>query len=108
MVPSRAGGSSRRGLCVGWRWREGSGGCFQGDCVAESFEFLDEAARSAFGVGATGEVVFAELAVGLPGGQDMPDDHQDGVRDHDDGFLLGELGAVAAPFTTCRWYRDLR
>ncbi|MFY9778233.1 MAG: hypothetical protein WAK28_27015 [Trebonia sp.] len=34
--------------------------------MAESFEFLDEAARFAFGVGAAGEVVFAELVVGLP------------------------------------------
>src|ERR1700745_3907075 len=47
---------------------------------------------------AVGEVVGTEFVVGLPGGQDVPDDHDQGVGDHDDGFLLGELAAVAAPF----------
>jgi hypothetical protein len=94
VVCASAGG---RGV-VGGGWGEGSGGFFQGDPVAEGFELRDEAAGFAFGVLAAGEVVFAELVVELSGGQDMSDDHQDGVGDHDDRFLLGELAAVAAPF----------
>src|ERR1700746_855122 len=76
MVPSRAGGSGPWLVIIG----QGLAG------------------GGASGVLAAGEVVGAEFVVGLPGGQDVPDDHDQGVGDHDDGFLLGELAAVAAPF----------
>src|SRR6266567_1388890 len=82
----------------GGGWREGSGGCFQGHRVAECFQAGDEAAGLALGVQAAGEVIAAELVVGFAGGQDVPDDHEDGVGDDDDGFVLGNAGAVAAPF----------
>jgi hypothetical protein len=50
------------------------------------------------GVRAAVEVVGAELVIRFPGDQDVPDNHEDGVGDHDDGLVLGGAGAVAAPF----------
>jgi hypothetical protein len=47
--------------------------------VSEGFEFGDEAAGFAFGVQAAVEVVGAEFLVGGAGGQDVPDDDEDGV-----------------------------
>jgi hypothetical protein len=46
--------------------------------VAEGFELGDEAAGFPFGVQAGGEVVGAEFVVGLSGGQDVPDDDDQG------------------------------
>jgi hypothetical protein len=77
------------GCAVGCRG-DGSGGVFQGDPLAEGLEAGDEALRFAFGVQAAGEVVGAELVVGLSGGQHVPDDDEDRVDDHDDGLALGD------------------
>src|SRR5215470_2282459 len=74
------------------------GGCVEGDCVAEGFEFGDQASGFGGGVAALGVVVFAEFVVGLAGGHDVPDDHEHGVGDDDDRFLLGGRVAVATPF----------
>ena len=62
-------------------WGCGSGGGVEDDGVSEGFELGDEPAGFAFGVQAGGEVVGAELVVGLSGGQDVPDDECD-TRSH--------------------------
>src|SRR5271166_7193159 len=98
MVLSWAGGSTRRSASGAGFLGCGSGGGVEDDGVSEGFELGDEPAGFAFGVQAGGEVVGAELVVGLSGGQDVPDDDDQGVRDHDDGLFLGDLAAVAAPF----------
>jgi hypothetical protein len=74
------------------------GGVLQGDAVAEGLEAGDQASCFAFGVELAGEVVGAEFLVGFSGGQDVPVDEDQGVGDDDDGFVLGDLAAVAAPF----------
>jgi hypothetical protein len=81
---------------AGMAW---SGGWGEGDGVAEGFELGDDAAGFAFGIEAGGEVVRTEFPIGFAGGQDVPDDDDQGVGDDDDGFLLGDLAAVAAPFS---------
>src|SRR5881227_3834721 len=48
-----------------------SGGWFEGDVVSEGLELGDEALGRAFGVAAL-EVVAAEVAVGLAGGEHVP------------------------------------
>src|SRR5215813_5356051 len=99
MVLSWARGSTRRSAAEpGCRVGAGSGGWLEGDLVAEGLELGDEAAGFAFGVQAGGEVAGSEFVVGLSGGQDVPADDDQGVGDHDDGFLLGSGTAVAAPF----------
>src|SRR5690348_4355862 len=99
MVLSWAAGNTRRSASgAGLRDRWSGGGWLEGDGVAEGLEPGDQAAGFAFGVQALGEVAGAELVVGFAGGQDVPDNHDHGVGDHDDGFLLGGLAAVAAPF----------
>jgi len=55
--------------------------------VSEGFEFGDEAAGFAFGVQAAVQVVGAKFVVGGAGGQDVPDDDEDGVGDGDDGLV---------------------
>ena len=65
--------------------------------MSEGFEFGDEAPGFPVGVEVAGEVVGAELVVGPGSGQDVPDDDEDGVGDHDDGFLFRGRAAVAAP-----------
>src|ERR1035438_5637608 len=100
MVLSWAGGSGPWPGEVGWGllavpW---SGGWLEADGVAECFELGDQAADFPFGVQAAGEVIGAELVVGLPGGQDVPDDDGQRMGDDDDGFLLRRGAAVAAPF----------
>jgi len=56
------------------------GGGFDGDFVSEGFEFADESSFAYFGaVDTAGEVVRAEVAVGGGLGEDMPDDHDQGV-----------------------------
>jgi hypothetical protein len=65
------------------------GGGGDGDGVAEGLELVDEAADPAAFVDAGGVVVGAEVAVaGVRVGQQMPDDHQDGAGDGDEGFLF--------------------
>ena len=88
MVLSWAGGSgpwpvaAGQGLVAG---AESGGGVVQGDAVAEGFEPGDQAAGLPSGIQAAGEVVGAEFLVGFPGGQDVPDDDDHRVGDHDDG-----------------------
>src|SRR5262249_47685965 len=100
MVPSRAGGSTRRSAAEPGEWLaavvggRGSGGRGGGGGRG----WGERGGGRGCGGGAPGEVVFAEFVVGFAGGQDVPDDHQDRVGDHDDGFLPGEGAAVAAPF----------
>src|SRR5712691_2686520 len=99
MVLSWAGGSTRRSASGAGFWGAGSGGGWlQADGVAEGFELCDQAAGFPLGIQAAGEVAGAELVVGFAGGQDVPDDDDHGVGHDDDGFLLGDLAAVAAPF----------
>ncbi len=74
------------------------GGGFECDVVAEGLEFGDETAGFAFRVEAGGEVVSAEVVVRGPGGQDVPDDHEHRMGDHDDRLLLRGGAAVATPF----------
>jgi hypothetical protein len=57
--------------------------------AAEGLEAGDEALGFAVGVGAAVEVVGAEVVIRCAGGQDVPDDDQDGVGDGDDlGLVL--------------------
>src|SRR3954454_8093073 len=70
------------------------GGGFDSDLVPEGFELVDESAFACFGaVEAAGEVVRAQVAVGGSLGQDVPDDHNEGVGG---GGLLTALAAEAA------------
>jgi len=98
MALSLARGSTRRSVSgagfVGW-W---SGGWLEADGVTEGFEFCDQAPGFPVGVEAAGEEVGAKLVVGHAAGQDVPDDDQQGVGDHDDRLLLRGRAAVAAPF----------
>src|SRR3954451_14358597 len=55
--------------------------------VSEAFELFDEASGLAFGV-AVGEVVAAEVAVGLAGGEHVPDRDQDRVLDGPERALV--------------------
>ena len=72
------------------------GGGFQGDFLAEGFEFADEAAFAGFGVvEAAGEVVRAEVAVGGGLGEHMPNDRDEGVGGGGGG-LVAALFAEAA------------
>src|SRR6266496_4028696 len=99
MALSWAGGSTRRSVSgAGFLGACQSGGWLEGDLVAEGFELGDQAPGFPFGVEAGGEVVSTQFVVGLSGGQDVPDDDDQGVGDHDDGLLLGGGAAVAAPF----------
>ena len=60
-----------------------------GDGVAEGFELVDVGAFAAFGIDTFVVEVRAEVGVaGVGIGQQVPDDHQYGAADGDDGFLL--------------------
>jgi hypothetical protein len=74
-----------------------SGGWLQADGVAEGFEPGDQAAGFPVGVQAAGEEVGAELVVGLSGGQNVPDDDEQGVASLsvDTPTALGEHGSAA-------------
>jgi len=71
----------------------------QGDGVAEGFELGDQAAGFAFGVQAGGEVAGPEFVVGLSGGQDVPDDDDQGVGDDDDGLFSSRRGCGSRPIS---------
>src|SRR6266576_4606035 len=64
---------------IGWTVRKPRGTSLEGDGVAEGFELGDQPAGFPFGVQAAGEVAGTEFVVGLPGGQDVPDDDDQGV-----------------------------
>src|SRR4051812_15556232 len=57
------------------------------DVVSEAFELVDEASGLAFGV-AGGEVVAAEVVVGLAGGQHVPDRAEHAVLDGAERLLV--------------------
>src|SRR5919108_5724505 len=65
---------------------------FEGDFVSEGFGLGDEASGGAFGV-AFAEVVAAEVAVGLAGGEHVPVGDEHRVLDGD------ERAAVADPWS---------
>src|SRR5215218_8515542 len=72
---------------AGW-W---SGGRLQGDLVAERLELADEVAGLAGGVDAAGVVVGAQVVEAGGGvGEQVPDDHQDGAGDGDQGLELAD------------------
>ena len=79
----------------------GSGGGFEGDLVAQGLEFADVVAGPAVEVDAGLVVVGSEVdEPGLVVGEQMPDDHQDGPADGDDGFLLAAaVGDPPVPLT---------
>lgn len=78
---------SRRSLevCSGCCWCDG-------DVEAHGFELGDEFALTRRVVAALVEVVGAEVAVDLAGGQQVPADHQDRVADCDGGFAWPGVG----------------
>ena len=80
----RSAAEPGRGEAVQWVL----GGGFEGDLVAEGFELADVGLCAALGVGAFVVEVRAQIGeVGLGVGQEMPDDHEDGAPDGDDGLV---------------------
>src|SRR5215218_2623645 len=78
---------------AGW-W---SGGRLQGDLVAERLELADEVAGLAALVDAAGVVVGAQIVEAGGGvGEQVPDDHQDGAGDGDQGLELADAPDQAA------------
>ena len=69
-----------------------SGGGFEGDVVSESFELRDQSAGGAFGVLAL-EVVAAEFAVGLAGGEHVPVGDEHRVLDGDECAAVSDPGS---------------
>src|SRR4029450_9006632 len=66
-----------------------SGGWLEGDPVSERLELANVVGFGVFGAGAgVVEVCTEVVEAGLFIAQEMPDDHQDGSTDRDDGFLL--------------------
>src|SRR4051812_19827057 len=64
------------------------------DVVSEALELVDEASGLAFGV-AGGEVVAAEVAVGLAGGEHVPDRAEHAVLDGAQRLLVSQPGLKA-------------
>src|SRR3712207_49219 len=78
-----------------------SGGGFEGDVVAECFELADVVAS--FGVGVDVAVVVVGAGVveaGVGVGEEVPDDHQQGSVDRDDGFVLASSADEASVAST--------
>src|SRR3954449_5429628 len=91
---ARAPATSHPRVCLTGKVRSGCRGSFgQRDVVPEAFELFDEALGLAFGV-ALGEVVGAEVAVGLAGGEHVPDRVEQRVLDGAEG-AEGALVAAA-------------
>lgn len=68
----------------------GSGSGLDGDVVAEGGELGEVAPKLAFGVDVAGVVVGAEVVEpDVCVDQQMPDHHEDGAGDGDEGFELG-------------------
>src|SRR6266568_5385360 len=84
--------TGRSGVCRGpvingWGWRSGCLG--EGDGEAERFELPDVVAGLFVFVGAAGVVAGAEFMEGGGRvGEQVPDDHQDGAGDRDQGLEL--------------------
>ena len=57
--------------------------------MAEASELCDETVDALLGFVAAGEVVLAKFVVVDVLGEDMPDDHDHGVRDREDRFRFG-------------------
>jgi hypothetical protein len=75
----------------------GSGGGFAGDAVAERFELADVVASFGEGVDVSVVVVGAEFVeAGVGVGEQVPDDHQQGPADRDDGLLPAAAAGDAA------------
>ena len=74
------------------------GGDAEGDLEAERLELTHVVAGSAFSVDAVGEVVRTEVAIAQSGfGQQVPDDHQGGSGDSDEGACPTERAGHGAP-----------
>src|ERR671919_152405 len=81
----------------GWARFDRSGSWFEGDLVAERLELVHEAAGLAVAVDAAGVVVGAQVVEASGGvGQQVPDDHQDGPGDGDQGLELADAPDQAA------------
>src|SRR4051794_33141807 len=80
-----------RGWAAVWG-SAGSGGlgCDR-DLEAELFDLVGESSGVCLRIAAAGEVVGAELGIGLLLGQDMPDDADQGVGDGEDGLASPRL-----------------
>jgi hypothetical protein len=64
--------------------------------VAERFKLSDVVASFGVGVDVVVVVVGAEVVeLGVRVGEQMPDDHQQGSADRDDGFLLASSAEVS-------------
>ena len=85
-------GDGERGWRGGW-----SGGRLEGDLVTQRLELAHEVAGLAGLVDAAGVVVSAEVVEAGGGvGQQVPDDHQDGAGDGDQGLALADAPDQAA------------
>ena len=58
------------------------------DVVAHAFELFDESPLVGALLLALDKVVAAEFVIWLPTLQDVVSDHEDGMRDRDDGFVV--------------------
>src|SRR3954452_512822 len=82
----------RRSVCLTGKVRSGCRGPLcERDVVPEAFELFDEALGLAFGV-ALGEVVGAEVAVGLAGAEHVPDRADHGVLDGAERAFVAAAG----------------
>src|SRR3954453_15105469 len=85
------GGDGPAGRCCSCLTGKDRSGCHgplcERDVVPEAFELFDEALGLAFGV-ALGEVIGAEVAVGLAGGKHVPDRAEQGVLDGAQGAFV--------------------
>ena len=86
-----------------------SGGGFEGDSVSECLELTNVVAFGVFGAGAGVVEVRAEVVeAGLVVAEEMPDDHQDGSTDCDDGFAscrVVERSVGSVRPGRCRFFR---
>ena len=69
----------------------GSGGWRDGDIVAHGLQVVNQPPFPGVGIVVAGEEVRAQVAVFGTVVQDMPDDHDEGVRDRDGGLPAAGL-----------------
>src|SRR5664279_4434440 len=74
-----------------WSMSVGSGGWRDGDLVAHGWQVVNQPPFPGVGIVVAGEVVRAQVAVLSTVVQDMPDDHDEGVRDRDGGLPAARL-----------------